>query len=533
MKPAGPQGLPYNGGVPRHWNCRSAEIPITYTWEELGITGIGETRRVVEGGERASMFGPTKHRSFDSWLGSLEPEEQDSVLGSKRLGEAFRSGQLTSVKQMVDAATGRPLLMREMEEFGLIPPRYPARVIGAGGAGAAIGGGSGYVSPEKWIEDIRQQILAEYKDPRSDYRQIDRAIDKLEYEKIDLQEELKNNDLGLVPLTSAEVAAKRARIKAVENEQLQLRVKEKSYFARKYIAPLTSGRANINVIRGEQARDLQIADLKREQAIIRRDLDAINAQIADLKQKGKPVTQDLVNERIRLSRAISDRNLEINRAMTPLKPRAERAIDHAVDLLSDMLGDNSTLVNDWRGAQDSTYWEGLLSSERFDVPELKNLHQAGPKEVVFAFGKDTAYRGGGSRGFVTLKELNEDSFHSIIHELGHHLELTDETTMRRVMDYIRVRTGPEFGNPTIDAGRWKWQYGEEQTGGPFVRPYCGAGYGWNMRKPEATEWLSVALEDLAARTVPLAQVDPMSFEFMLRYLTNDWATWQYSGVFGG
>ena len=47
--------LPFNGGPPRHWGCRSVLTSITKTFKEMGIKGLPE---LPDTGERASDLGP-------------------------------------------------------------------------------------------------------------------------------------------------------------------------------------------------------------------------------------------------------------------------------------------------------------------------------------------------------------------------------------------------------------------------------------------------------------------------------------------
>jgi hypothetical protein len=100
--------LPYENGVPRHWGCRSVEVPITKTFKELGIN-ISEPRS----GERASEDGPVPSNwTFSNFLESLSKEEQDEALGSGR-AQLWREGSIT-LQQLLDQK-GNPLSLAELE----------------------------------------------------------------------------------------------------------------------------------------------------------------------------------------------------------------------------------------------------------------------------------------------------------------------------------------------------------------------------------------------------------------------------------
>ncbi len=69
FKPIG-HALPYNGGVPRHFACRSRIVP--YLFDD----------------------GPNKDFTFKEWLERLSPEQQTQIFGRARI-EAWKRGKLT------------------------------------------------------------------------------------------------------------------------------------------------------------------------------------------------------------------------------------------------------------------------------------------------------------------------------------------------------------------------------------------------------------------------------------------------------
>jgi len=80
--------VPYLGGPPYHPGCRSEMIP------------------VVPGGGRVPQ------QTVSQWLSRRDTAYQDAVLGPTR-ARMFRAGTLTP-KQLIDAATGKPLTLEEL-----------------------------------------------------------------------------------------------------------------------------------------------------------------------------------------------------------------------------------------------------------------------------------------------------------------------------------------------------------------------------------------------------------------------------------
>lgn len=78
--PADPGGLPYNGGVPRHPNCRSIEAPWTKSLDELGIDSADVPDWVA-----SALDGETPDDiDGQSILDSLSDDEATTLLGPGR-----------------------------------------------------------------------------------------------------------------------------------------------------------------------------------------------------------------------------------------------------------------------------------------------------------------------------------------------------------------------------------------------------------------------------------------------------------------
>lgn len=106
-EPSGANDLPYNGGVPRHWNCRSSEIALMKTFREMGID-LDEP----DVGTRASSSGPVSAKmTFAEYLKMKGPAYQDEVLGKER-AELFRAGKLKP-RDLVDMK-GSPVKLADL-----------------------------------------------------------------------------------------------------------------------------------------------------------------------------------------------------------------------------------------------------------------------------------------------------------------------------------------------------------------------------------------------------------------------------------
>ena len=99
--------LPFDGGCPRHPNCRSTLIPVTKTYRELGIN-IDEVK-----GTRSSDLGQVpSDMSFDSFLKRHDLDYQDELLG-KGKAEMWRSGKITLSDLL--SQNGRPLTLTQLQ----------------------------------------------------------------------------------------------------------------------------------------------------------------------------------------------------------------------------------------------------------------------------------------------------------------------------------------------------------------------------------------------------------------------------------
>lgn len=100
--------LPFDGGPPRHWGCRSVLVPVTKSFKELGIDAPE-----APGGTRASAEGQVPaDTTFEQFLSRRTEEEQDEQLGAGR-AEMWREGKIT-LTQLLDQR-GNSLTLGQLE----------------------------------------------------------------------------------------------------------------------------------------------------------------------------------------------------------------------------------------------------------------------------------------------------------------------------------------------------------------------------------------------------------------------------------
>lgn len=108
FKPIG-HNIPWNGGPPAHWACRSTSIPVTRSMAE--ITGKAEDQ--IAPRTRASMDGAVaQNLTFDQFLKNKPPAFADEMLGKGR-AELWRSGKIT-LSQLLDQR-GNPLTLAQLQ----------------------------------------------------------------------------------------------------------------------------------------------------------------------------------------------------------------------------------------------------------------------------------------------------------------------------------------------------------------------------------------------------------------------------------
>jgi len=107
-KPIG-HSIPWGGGPPAHWNCRSSVVPVTRTWKELGIDA-----EEVPASTRASMDGQIAEKvTYEDWLAKKPAEFQNDVLGVGK-AKLFRDGKI-NLRELLDQR-GRPLTLEQLRE---------------------------------------------------------------------------------------------------------------------------------------------------------------------------------------------------------------------------------------------------------------------------------------------------------------------------------------------------------------------------------------------------------------------------------
>ena len=121
FKPIPPSTLPFNGGPPRHFNCRSTLVPVLRSFQELGLTDKESAGFPV--GTRASMDGQVPgDTTFAQFLSGKSKNFQDKLLGPKR-AKLWRNDNIT-LTQLVDMR-GNPMTVAQLELKAGLKPSAP------------------------------------------------------------------------------------------------------------------------------------------------------------------------------------------------------------------------------------------------------------------------------------------------------------------------------------------------------------------------------------------------------------------------
>ncbi len=107
---------------------------------------------------------------------------------------------------------------------------------------------------------------------------------------------------------------------------------------------------------------------------------------------------------------------------------------------------------------------------------------------------------------------------SAIHELGHTLEDRNPDAFKSAAEFLKRRTK---GQTPIDITPPKKKLKEWAKEGGFFNRYCGRLYEDADGKTEATEIVSMGLQELADNPVKFANTDPDYFNFMINILRGN------------
>lgn len=97
----------YNGGTPRHFLCRSIEVPMTKTFRELGYD-IDEPTPTTRASDEGQIDAKT---DFNAFLKRKGKDYQDDILGEGR-AELWRKGKIT-LRDLI-SGDGRELTLEEL-----------------------------------------------------------------------------------------------------------------------------------------------------------------------------------------------------------------------------------------------------------------------------------------------------------------------------------------------------------------------------------------------------------------------------------
>lgn len=111
--------LDFLGGPPAHWNCRSALVPVTKSWESIGMSSKIDKiwKDALSGDVRSSLNGNVPSTmNFSEWFAKLSKSEQVLYLGKRKYEIWKRAG--LNLSDLVNQQ-GNPLTIKQLlQKYG-------------------------------------------------------------------------------------------------------------------------------------------------------------------------------------------------------------------------------------------------------------------------------------------------------------------------------------------------------------------------------------------------------------------------------
>lgn len=173
LEPIG-HSLPWAGGPPRHFNCRSVIVPVVKSPAELGV----KTRAKIPDEVRATMDGQkSSSLTFTDWLKGKSENFQNEVLGVKK-AQLFREGKLKLQDLINFNATPKPIKSLEKVVIAAAPaaPIDFKKITGEKERKEALA----HIEQQQGIKDLKNGITAAERSALDDYAL--RGYNKMNYQ---------------------------------------------------------------------------------------------------------------------------------------------------------------------------------------------------------------------------------------------------------------------------------------------------------------------------------------------------------------
>jgi len=534
---------------PMHHQCRSTTVPITKSWKELGIDGLGEVKagtrptNKITGAERRRISRlPSKEKAalrtqlsgqvpatttYNQWLKRQPVAVQNEALGVRR-ARLFRKGQVTHVRDLVDQ-TGRSLRLDELERFNEVqqgPPPPPIKFASIEIPSREIDSlldelvDMADKAKRKTIQgkikalvgsDVRTGMFnPKYPDPRQ--------FPRIPSKSTPAQKQLLRELQGVTDVAQREIIVRKLRETGFNGDTRGWRPKGSKV---KPPRPRPKTTDVEKVIR--EAEEATVAS--REVTTVLRGSE-VRQRLVQANKELQSKIDRLIVERDTLSdklwREAVDRgsfeHVNHRKALQPIERAISKARKELKKRSLELLRVNDPISAEWAGggARISKKLEKKLDRALEFVRNITSRRAFGEKTIRYnvrlqSRGRPFHEYQGRSLSSLMLKSYDPESL--IAHEIAHGVEV-HSGILRKAVSFLGKRAGSEkirklsaiTGNSRYDATEFAWK-------DKFINPYMGKDY-----EGRATELISMGVEYLNKDPLTLARRDPEYFDWLVDVL---------------